>query len=392
MQKSFLAHLLLALGLTLAACQPTAPTARPATLAAKIPVRATQTPPASIAPTGLLMLLGESPSQVSLDERYVYWFGKEGINRYPLASQLQDNTKIELVATSHYPEGELSQFPMVHQGDWLLFFDSAFPAISSTWQLRALNKVTQAQRTLAESQDRGILYGFAAANQRVVWAWGEQADQRICTYEAVLSMSNLTTEPSTKQSTELNRSCFAEHSWRAVSMDGDRLVAEYWSYGAKQEDIKGDIVLFNLAATVPTQFTFLTKPPGASYNASPTITGDWVTWQHGEEIRDNCVLYNLHLQAMQPLPPGLRAQNCQSVWASEGWLYPIFPVEQSALPLYQPERGRTVTIHPKTPGTVQFVTVAHNRLALVVRMNPEQTVNIKSAIEWIALETFYRAH
>lgn len=342
-------------------------------------------PTAPISTHVLLRLDGQIPASLVLDQQAIYWGawpGFQKIYRYPLVANAQTTATITVVATSHYPEGVLGQYPLLRTGDWLIFYDSAYNAISETWQLRALNLSNGTERILAESKGKAILYDFAAANNRVVWSWLDHQTERACQDEAVLSVLDL----ATNQQLDLNRACFqTEHDWRAVSMDGDRLAAEFWQAQREPGKLLGDIVLFDLSAPDPTQFAFLKASSPARQNSFPRLTGQWVSWVRGTRNQGNCILFNLQTQTQRAFPTEWDQTNCQFVQAADGWFLNLDEANTQNRLLYQPDQQRSARIRLHTQGHVAAAALMDNTIAVAVQLYPEQTKVIKSVIEWTHL-------
>ncbi|MFN8494055.1 MAG: hypothetical protein U0350_41035 [Caldilineaceae bacterium] len=241
----------------------------------------------------------------------------------------------------------------------------------------------RAERILVESKDNAIVYGIAAAHNRVVWSWLDHQAKRTCQDEAVLSLLDLTND----HQIELNRACFqTEHHWRAVSMDGDRLVAEFWQATSKPGKALGDIALFNLNATDLTQFTLLHVSPAGQNNALPSITGNWVLWARSTGNETNCLLFDLRTDTQLAPPPGWQQANCPSAQSASGYFFKPSAVDAQSLILYQPERHTSINVQPKTKGLVGPATVFEDTVALAVRINPEQAQVINSVVEWTHLD------
>lgn len=334
---------------------------------------------------GRLSLTGQSPAHIVLDHQAIYWVawpGFQKIYRYPLVAAAQTPVTITVVATSHYPAGVLVQAPLLRTGDWLIFHDSAHAAISSTWQLRAFNLTNGTERILAESKDNAIVYGIAAANNRVAWSWLDHHAERPCQDETVLSLLDL----ATNQQIELNRACFqTEHHWGTVSMDGNRLVADFWRENIEPGKILGDIVLFDLSAPDPTQFVFLKASPPARINSLPRLTGQWVSWVRGTQSQGNCVLFNLQTQTQRALPTEWSQTSCQFVDAAAGWFWNLDSANTPNILLYQPDQQRSVRLRLHTQGHIEAAAIMDNTIVVAVKHYPEHVKVIKSVIEWTHL-------
>ena len=364
--------------IALTACTPTQPQLS-ATPVPSAPIQVEVT----ASPVGVLSLPGQRVQQLVMDDTFVYWVGlPEGrfLYRAPLHSAVQ-SAEIKVVAESRYPQGVLLQLPLTRSGDWLIFFDSATPAISAEWMIRRLNVVTGVESTLVESRGEQLAYGFALNDEYAAWSILDHNSNRTCQDEAVLILAKL----DTGQQTELDRACFStEHSWSSLAFSGDTLIATLLD--TTVEDAPwGQVARFDLASGQPVTYTIISDQTDEQQtNFRPQAVGDWITWSRGEENFGEPVL--LHLRTMQTatLPIAAATAPCQYLQVTERWIAGYDCIDHKHLLLYDPVQRLVVRLQTNNVLYISVVTSAGSRVAVARAVEPD-TGKLNSVIEWYNL-------
>lgn len=366
--------------ITLTACTPVQlPTpAPPATPVA--PTQVDVTGP----PTVVLPLPGQHVTRLVLDEQFVYWVGmpdERFLYRTPLPTEEQLAAPA-VVAESRYPAGVLSQLPLVLDGDWLTFFDSATAGFSDQWALRRVNLVTSEENTVAESTADKLLYSFAASEQRVAWFMLEHNSNRACQDEGVLVAADW----ATGQQTKLNRTCFQTGpSWRPLAFRDNGLLADLLSKGEDDTTI-GSIVRFDLTVGQPLTYTVISQLPDAhQVNLFPTLIGDWVIWNHGDATFGEPMLLNLRTAQTATLPIAANTAPCQYLQVTQHWVTGYDCTNPKRLLLYDPAQQQVVRLQTNADLSGAVVASTGNVVAVARAVEPD-TTRLDSVIEWYELK------
>ncbi|MFZ4662078.1 MAG: hypothetical protein ACOYNY_34020 [Caldilineaceae bacterium] len=331
-------------------------------------------------PTGVLALPGQHPLQLVMDEQFVYWVGLPD-ERFLYRASLQPTvqpTEIEVVAESRYPKGVLLQLPLTRSREWVLFSDSASPAISSEWTIRRLNLVTGEESTLVESTGEQLLYGFALNDQHAAWSILDHNSNRTCQDEAVLRLMNLTTG----QQTELDRACFqTEHSWNILAFSGDTLIANLLDNSVGDAPW-GRVARFDLAGGQPLAYTIISDQAGEGQtNFRPQAVGDWVTWSRGEEGFGEPALLNLRTTETATLPIAASTAPCQYLQVTQRWITGYDCMNPERLLLYDPAQRQVVRLQTNADLSGAVVASTGNAVAVARAVEPD-TAKPDSVIEW----------
>lgn len=329
---------------------------------------------ASLIETHTLRLENKLASQLTLDESYLYWVGRQDpgtLFRYPLTGE----GEIEPVVHTQFEDGELYVNPLIRSGDWLIFSDTPASAQGVTWALRALNLSDGSERILLEEPgDRASWPGACADadGDWVVWSRMHSAEELSCT-ETILALYNL----ETGEHRELERECAEDNRmWTMPHISGEHVVVEQDLPASKGSD--NNVYLYDLTTGERTALT----TDGRS--SMPHLSEEWVVWRGGPRYSygTETVLYNWRTEEKFELThqPRLCGQ------LSGRWLF-WTPTALKPLYVYDLETRQLLLV--TTPGENQDITevaIHGNTIAWSLNLDFEHSTPHDSLLVWGTLQ------